>query len=120
MTRYKRIYRLEHPVTKVGPYRHSRSDIISTEDWRFILEMGNHHNNTNTHPFPWHDFPQQIGRYGQSKVKVEFRYGCDSKKKVRQWFGGYYKPLLEMGFVLASYKTRKWKTSISKKQTIFQ
>lgn len=86
------LYRVEHPLTKLGPYVHTLENHAKNEDgMRGMVES--HNSDIDFHPTPCHDGIKDFSFTGMLCAFF-------TTNALRNWFDGYLDLLHEEGFKL--------------------
>jgi hypothetical protein len=85
------LYRVEHELTKLGPYVHTLEHHVK-DTTRMEATVMAHNGDVNNHPCPWND--------GMKKYAEGMRYAFFTTKALRNWFDGYLDLLRDEGFKL--------------------
>lgn len=116
----KTVYRVEHPISGIGPYRHEEEGQFRNE---LISLMGEEHSKymfgkieNNPHPGGYADFSDfEIVATGIQKIQ----FGFESMEQLVTWFDTWLDYLFEMGFVISEYLVDSVVVGKSGKQVIF-
>lgn len=92
------IYRVEHPVSGIGPYRHDHINPMHCDLQRL---MGQEHSkdmgeSNDDHPGAYNDFDMDL--------QENDIFGFNSLEDLTTWFDTWLDILFEMGYVVRSYK----------------
>lgn len=105
------VYRVEHPLTHEGPYKHLS---IRSEHTDITAKMVRKHNNDiANHPTPHND-----GLRMQNPDA--YHCGFATLHAMRRWFDGYLDELHRIGFVLAELEVLDSGVFSGRKQVIFR
>lgn len=108
VAKYKIVYRIEHPITHIGPYR---SDINTS----LIDKMFDAHS---CYVSASHPTPQREGFKYELLEKCVC--GCKDMQQLKDWFGIFLKPLLKEGFTLTKYIVKTEGVHFGKYQTLIE
>lgn len=111
------VWRYEHPSDGLGPY------VLSTDGWGETVKdlkrrklsalLRDKHGCSYKHPGPYSD--GLVPPNWDSRV-----CGCASLEALRKWFWGFNKKLLEAGYEVRVYETKRpVRVSTRTKQTVF-
>lgn len=104
------VYRVEHPLTHEGPYRHLS---MRNEHTRITEKMVTRHNNDRyNHPTPYNDGIRNNWR--------ECCCGFSTLDSLHRWFDGYLEELHHIGFALAKIEVPNDDVAFGEKQVVFR
>lgn len=108
--RYVKLYRVEHPISKVGPYH--KSDVHDNISTMF----GRSHDNKKSHPNPYMESDGKIGMYGDRHSAFS------SLEQYKKWFNKQERNIMaNNGFQLLELEVPEFDVlTILPKQAVFK